>query len=119
MPEKLRLLVALPPTGVEQYIGETLPSELESRFASILQRLANAAREGRLQIALDVLETEPLPPDSPLRDLPNVTITPHIAGPTIDHRRACGRRAIDQLIRFSQDLPLDSLITPTLFNRST
>jgi phosphoglycerate dehydrogenase-like enzyme len=32
--------------------------------------------------ALDVFETEPLPPDSPLRSMDNVFITPHIGGTT-------------------------------------
>jgi phosphoglycerate dehydrogenase-like enzyme len=32
--------------------------------------------------ALDVFETEPLPPDSPLRSMDNVFITPHIGGST-------------------------------------
>jgi len=39
--------------------------------------------------ALDVYETEPLPPDSELRKLPNVILTPHIAG---DTREALIRR---------------------------
>ena len=30
--------------------------------------------------ALDVVATEPLPPDSPLWDAPNLLITPHVAG---------------------------------------
>ena len=34
--------------------------------------------------ALDVFETEPLPDDSPLWDLPNVLLTPHSSG-THDH----------------------------------
>ena len=34
--------------------------------------------------ALDVFETEPLPPASPLAELDNVTLTPHVAGSTID-----------------------------------
>ncbi len=43
--------------------------------------LTAALRSGRLGgAALDVYETEPLPADSPLRDLPNVLLSPHNAG---------------------------------------
>src|SRR5262249_48931050 len=43
--------------------------------------LIQALREGCIRgAALDVFEQEPLPPDSPLFDLPNVFITPHVAG---------------------------------------
>jgi glyoxylate/hydroxypyruvate reductase A len=43
--------------------------------------LADALREGRLAgAALDVFATEPLPPESPLWDVPNLWITPHMAG---------------------------------------
>jgi phosphoglycerate dehydrogenase-like enzyme len=42
--------------------------------------LADALRSGHLAgAALDVFETEPLPPDSPLRDAPNLVLSPHIA----------------------------------------
>ena len=45
--------------------------------------LATALGAGRLGgAALDVFETEPLPPGSPLSGCPNLILTPHIAGVT-------------------------------------
>lgn len=41
--------------------------------------LYEECRSGRISVALDVTDPEPLPPSSPLRSLPNVFITPHIA----------------------------------------
>ena len=54
--------------------------------------LAAALREGRLSGAtLDVFADEPLPTDSPLWDLDNVLITPHIAGETPQYMRKAAR----------------------------
>jgi phosphoglycerate dehydrogenase-like enzyme len=42
--------------------------------------LVAECRTGRLDAILDVTDPEPLPDDHPLRRLPNVILTPHIAG---------------------------------------
>ena len=47
--------------------------------AAMTRALQNRAIRGA---ALDVFETEPLPPESPLWDLSNVVVTPHMAGST-------------------------------------
>ena len=48
--------------------------------------LIAALRERRIAGAgLDVFQTEPLPEDSPFWDLPNVFITPHLGGYTIEY----------------------------------
>ncbi|MFT3690101.1 D-2-hydroxyacid dehydrogenase [Paenirhodobacter sp.] len=45
--------------------------------------LTEALAAGRIAgAALDVTDPEPLPPDSPLWDMPNVVISPHVAGET-------------------------------------
>ncbi len=48
--------------------------------------LLAALRERRIAgAALDVFETEPLPPDSPFWSLPNVFMTPHIGGYVVEY----------------------------------
>jgi phosphoglycerate dehydrogenase-like enzyme len=42
--------------------------------------LYREAKTGRIQVCLDVTTPEPLNPDSPLRKLSNVYITPHVSG---------------------------------------
>ena len=39
-----------------------------------------ALKQARGDLSLDVVKDEPLPPDSPLWDVPNLVITPHAAG---------------------------------------
>ncbi len=57
--------------------------------------LIDALRTGRLRgAALDVFATEPLPPESPLWELPNVLITPHVSGTT----RGFWRRETDLIV---------------------
>lgn len=61
--------------------------------------LAAALRAGTIAAAaLDVLETEPLPQDSPLRTLENVIITSHLAGQTVEARARAGLAAAQAVL---------------------
>jgi len=67
--------------------------------------------------ALDVFDTEPLPVDHPLLKLDNVTITPHLAGSTIDAFRNSPRMMADHLRRMLTGdgrLPVVNGVQPTL-----
>ncbi|MEO8572132.1 MAG: NAD(P)-dependent oxidoreductase [Chloroflexota bacterium] len=58
-------------------------------------------RAGRLRAALDVTDPEPLPPDHPLWDLPNVLITPHMAGDSPASTVRAFALAGDQIRRYA------------------
>ena len=75
--------------------------------------LAHVMGEGRLWgAALDVTTPEPLPQDSPLWDIPNLLITPHVAGGMRLEitRRACIEMAQDNLKRYLAGEPLENLV---------
>lgn len=48
--------------------------------------------------ALDVYETEPLPPESPLRQLDNIILTPHLAASTEEAQRDVGTQIVEQML---------------------
>ncbi|MER7098599.1 hydroxyacid dehydrogenase [Streptomyces humidus] len=61
---------------------------------------------GRLHAVLDVTDPEPLPADSPLYRLPNVFLTPHIAGSLGNELERLGRIVVEELERLAEGLPL-------------
>ncbi|MGA7273002.1 MAG: NAD(P)-dependent oxidoreductase, partial [Acidimicrobiia bacterium] len=62
------------------------------------QALAEAAGAGRLRVALDVTEPEPLPADHPLLHLPNVLVVPHLGSASIRTRTAMAEMAVANLV---------------------
>jgi phosphoglycerate dehydrogenase-like enzyme len=63
-------------------------------------------QSGRFQAALDVFDQEPLPEDSPFRELDNAILTPHVAGATIEARQRQGQFMVDEMRRFLAGEPL-------------
>jgi phosphoglycerate dehydrogenase-like enzyme len=64
-----------------------------------------------LWAVLDVTHPEPPEPDSRLFDLPNVVLTPHIAGSLGNECRRMGRLVVDELRRYVAGEPLKHEIT--------
>jgi phosphoglycerate dehydrogenase-like enzyme len=71
------------------------------------QALIRALREGWISGAgLDVTEIEPLPSYSPLYSLPNVILTPHIAGVSVHYEQRLAEVFADNLQRYRAGEPL-------------
>ena len=67
-----------------------------------------ATQRPDLRLALDTFTTEPLPPQSPLRDLPNTILTPHMLGHTQESLAALPDIAIENVQRIlAGQLPAD------------
>ncbi|MFI1680415.1 hydroxyacid dehydrogenase [Streptomyces sp. NPDC020607] len=70
------------------------------------EALARECGAGRLDAYLDVTDPEPLPPGHALLRLPNVLVTPHIAGAQGSEVRRLGEYAVGEVERYVSGRPL-------------
>jgi phosphoglycerate dehydrogenase-like enzyme len=69
--------------------------------------LVRALRDGViLGAGLDVFATEPLPADSPLWDMPNAVLTPHVAGTHPDYMSRTADMLLINLKKYLAGKPL-------------
>ncbi len=65
------------------------------------EALIETLKENRFKALLDVYETEPPKEGNELRNLDNVMLFPHMAGPTYDMRERITGYLIDDIVRFT------------------
>ncbi|KMS88095.1 2-hydroxyacid dehydrogenase, partial [Streptomyces regensis] len=69
--------------------------------------LIEALRQRRIGgAALDVYDTEPLPADHPLRDLPNTVLTPHVGYVVRDLYEVFYRDAVEDIAAYQAGEPI-------------
>ncbi len=75
--------------------------------------LIRALQEGWIGgAAVDVFESEPLPPESPLWDMENVIVSPHNAGNTEIYAARTVDLFCDNLLRYLKGEPLENVVDP-------
>ncbi|WP_447002558.1 hydroxyacid dehydrogenase [Saccharothrix isguenensis] len=70
------------------------------------EALTRLCATGRISAILDVTDPEPLPPGHPLLTLPNVLVTPHLAGAQGREVRTLGEFAVAEVSRYLKGVPL-------------
>ncbi|MFF5787784.1 hydroxyacid dehydrogenase [Streptomyces sp. NPDC012693] len=73
---------------------------------------------GRLHATLDVTDPELPPPDSPLYTLPNVLLTPHVAGSLGNELHRMADQAIEEVARYARGEPFAEEVRASDLQRS-
>ncbi|WP_377273952.1 hydroxyacid dehydrogenase [Peterkaempfera sp. SMS 1(5)a] len=82
------------------------------------QALEEELVSGRIDAVLDVTSPEVLPASSVLYTLPNVLLTPHMAGSMGGELRRMGDFALDELERWTRGVPFLDPIRPEAWDRT-
>ncbi|MEJ1937892.1 NAD(P)-dependent oxidoreductase, partial [Nostoc sp. NIES-2111] len=72
-------------------------------YAALYDALASGHLRGAM---LETFAVEPVPPDWPLLQLPNVTLTPHIAGASVKTVTFAAEQAAEEVRRYIAGEPL-------------
>lgn len=72
---------------------------------------------GRISAVIDVTDPEIPPPDSAFFRLPNVFLTPHVAGAIGTERSRLGNLVVDEIERFVAGKPLQHQVEPALLQQ--
>jgi glyoxylate reductase len=80
--------------------------------------LAEALRKGEIAGAgLDVTDPEPLPPDHPLLEAPNLVVAPHIGSASHRTREAMADMAVDNLLAALAGERMPHCANPEVYER--
>jgi phosphoglycerate dehydrogenase-like enzyme len=60
--------------------------------------------------ALDVFESEPLPPDSPLWQVPGLIVSPHMSGDIVGWRDELGAQFVELYELWAAGKPLENVV---------
>lgn len=73
--------------------------------------LVAALASGRITAAIDVVDPEPLPPESPLWDVPGLLVSPHVGGASSAMWPRAHRLVREQLARYAAGQPLANVMS--------
>jgi len=90
--------------------GATLINTSRGAIIAEEEMIEVLSRRPDLSAILDVTHPEPPAPHSPLRNLPNVLLTPHIAGSADSECARMGKWMVDELRRYLEGAPLQYLV---------
>ena len=93
--------------------GATFINTARGRLVDEAALLAEL-QTGRIEAHLDVTHPEPPVPDSPFWTLPNVYLTPHLAGSSSNEIRRMGRLAIDECLALLAGQPVRYPVTQAM-----
>lgn len=120
LPKADVVIIAVPLTSATEYMVDksflgamkdgALLVNISRGAAVVTDALLAELTAERLQAALDVTDPEPLPPDHPLWQAPNLLITPHVGGDTSAFLPRARRLVQGQVDRFLRGQPLINIV---------